>query len=269
MKLSTLFATSILLCIFVASFSVISPVSAAPWPRISGSQCTDHNIADDHYAVYGEITNIGDQPATLISFTVIARDEFGGGGGTGTDIGNPVIVELNTPIVLHPDESWPWEAHFLQAAMVDANDFNIQDPIFSATDALPTGLEIVSHSSDSPGVVDGEVQNIGTEATTNIEVGASFYSAAGPVLATAFTEIAGPLNPGENATFSIDLANTDLAPILGEVLPLIDSYVVTAQSQEYAIIPEFHIWTSMLLILIVLTAAIAIYKRRLLKTPTL
>ena len=35
----------------------------------------------------------------------------------------------------------------------------------------------------------------------------------------------------------------------------------------YVFIPEFPTWTSMLLLLIVLTVAIAIYKRRLLKTP--
>ena len=38
-------------------------------------------------------------------------------------------------------------------------------------------------------------------------------------------------------------------------------------TQEVIIIPEFPTWTSMLLILIVLTVVIAIYKRRLLKTP--
>jgi parallel beta-helix repeat protein len=37
-------------------------------------------------------------------------------------------------------------------------------------------------------------------------------------------------------------------------------------TQEVMIVPEFPTWTSMLLILIVLTVAIAIYKRRLLKT---
>ena len=36
---------------------------------------------------------------------------------------------------------------------------------------------------------------------------------------------------------------------------------------QYHVIPEFPTWTSMLLILIVLTVAIAIYKQRLLKTP--
>ena len=45
-------------------------------------------------------------------------------------------------------------------------------------------------------------------------------------------------------------------------------YVIDEKNQDnYPIVPEFSTWTSMLLILIVLTVAIAIYKRRLLKTP--
>jgi hypothetical protein len=264
MKLSRWFALSILLCIFVASFSVISPVSAAPWLVTTHTQITGHHIANDHYAVYGEIKNIGDQPATSISFVVHARDETQG--QTGTNVGEPVIVELNTPIVLNPGESWPWEAHFIDEEMVNANDMIVDPPTFTATDALPVGLEIVSQSSDTAGSVVGEVQNTGDAPTTNIEVLASFYSASGPVLATAFDVIPGPLNPGENATFSIDLSQTDLAPLLGELAPLIDSYDLFVQSNEYAVIPEFHIWTSMLLILIMLTVAMAIYKRRPLKT---
>jgi len=45
-------------------------------------------------------------------------------------------------------------------------------------------------------------------------------------------------------------------------------YVIDENNQDdYPIIPEFPTWTSMLLILIVLTVAIVIYKRRPLKTP--
>jgi len=47
-----------------------------------------------------------------------------------------------------------------------------------------------------------------------------------------------------------------------------EPYVIDEGNQDnYPIIPEFPTWTSMLLILIVLTVAIAIYKRRLRKTP--
>jgi parallel beta-helix repeat protein len=45
-------------------------------------------------------------------------------------------------------------------------------------------------------------------------------------------------------------------------------YVIDDNNQDnYPIVPEFPTWTSMLLILIILTVAIAITKRRLLKTP--
>jgi parallel beta-helix repeat protein len=44
-------------------------------------------------------------------------------------------------------------------------------------------------------------------------------------------------------------------------------YVIDEDEQDnYPIVPEFPTWTSMLLLLMVLTVAIAIYKRRLLKT---
>jgi parallel beta-helix repeat protein len=45
-------------------------------------------------------------------------------------------------------------------------------------------------------------------------------------------------------------------------------YVIDENNQDnYPVVPEFPAWTSMLLILIVLTVAITIHKRRLLKTP--
>ncbi len=266
MKLSRLFALSILLWISVASFSVISPAKAAPWLRISNAQLSGYSISDEHAVVYGEIKNQGDQAATDITFFVDFRDQWAEGGGTGSSL-EILLVELNSPIVIAPGEAWPWEIHWLDPDAVDFNQWNYIEPItYNVVDALPVGLEIVSHSSASPGVVVGEVQNIGTAPTTNIEVGATFKDAGGVVVATAFAEISGPLSPGATEAFSISLNQTDLSPIIDDVLPLIASYTVTAQSEEYGIIPEFHIWTSMLLILVVLTVAIALCKRRPLTT---
>jgi len=46
-------------------------------------------------------------------------------------------------------------------------------------------------------------------------------------------------------------------------------YVIDGKNQDnYPVVPEFPKWTSTLLILVVLTIALAIYKRRLLKKPT-
>jgi len=59
-------------------------------------------------------------------------------------------------------------------------------------------------------------------------------------------------------------------------VPAEDHYVFYLEAEDYTgvhivlgseIIPEFPTWTSMLLVLITLTVAIAIYKRRLFKTP--
>jgi hypothetical protein len=44
-------------------------------------------------------------------------------------------------------------------------------------------------------------------------------------------------------------------------------YFEYTQPNELMVVPEFPTWTSMLLILIMLTVTIVIYKRRLLKTP--
>jgi len=46
------------------------------------------------------------------------------------------------------------------------------------------------------------------------------------------------------------------------------SYIIDGSNQDnYPIVPEFPTWTSMLLLLILLTVAMVLYKRRLLKTP--
>ncbi|MCZ2807725.1 MAG: FxLYD domain-containing protein [Candidatus Bathyarchaeota archaeon] len=250
MKLSSLFAISILLCIFVASFSVLSPVSAAANLAISGVPNHLKDLDEDLYYVWGEVRNDGDVPAGSVWITVefVEYEGF------------PIAVGGGEPMlsVIHPGETSPFEIQYSGPEVEEIEDYNFEFE-FSPTNALPTGLEIVSNSSDSPGNIVGEIQNIGTEPTTQITVAASFYGASG-LVGTASTSIPSTLDPGENATFSIALEYSDL-------VPEVESYALTAQSQEYAVIPEFPMWISMLLILITLTVATAIYKRRLLKTP--
>jgi len=76
-----------------------------------------------------------------------------------------------------------------------------------------------------------------------------------------------------NDTFRVFVNGTEILP---SPEPLSSSnsthnylyFTYDHSTQQVIIIPEFPTWTSMLLILIVLSVAIAIYKRRLLKTPT-
>jgi parallel beta-helix repeat protein len=73
-----------------------------------------------------------------------------------------------------------------------------------------------------------------------------------------------------NDTYKVFVNGTEVSYTL---LPCSNSthsylyFTYNHSEQEVLIIPEFPTWTSMLLIIIVLTVAIAIYKRRLLKTP--
>ncbi|UCD27011.1 MAG: hypothetical protein JSV75_02510 [Candidatus Bathyarchaeota archaeon] len=252
MKLAPFFATSVLLCVFVASFSLISPVSADAVLVPVGPQNTRKSIPEQTYIVWGEIRNDGDVPAGSIWITAQFSDYEGW----------PVTVGGGEPMlsVIHPGETSPFEIIYSGPEVEEIGDQTFLFE-FSATDALPTGLEIVSHSSDTPGTVVGEVQNIGTEPTTQITVAATFYTSGGVVVGTASSDpIPGPLNPGENATFSVTLEYSEL-------LPEVDNYALYAQSEEYAVVPEFPIWTSMLLILVMFTAAAVISKTRLLKTP--
>ncbi len=251
MKLASLVAVSILLCVFVASFSFISPAHAAAHFKLNGPPNLVKYYAEEIIVVWGEIENDGDVPAGSVWITA----QFADYEGWPLDIG-AVAPMLS---VVHPGEISPFEV------MYDGSEFDDITTVsftfeFSPTDALPVGLEIVSHSSASPGTVVGEVQNIGTAPTTQITVAASFYGSGGVVVGTASSDpIPGPLNPGQNAPFSITLEYADL-------LPEIQSYALFAQSQEYTVIPEFHIWTSMLLILAILTVATVISRRRMLKT---
>jgi hypothetical protein len=251
MKLATLFAMSILLCVFVATFSFISPVSADANVVTFGPPNFHKDHVEDVVYLWGEVRNNGDVPASSVRVVAELLDYEGwplAVGGTFTMLS-----------VIHPGETSPFEIRYAGPEFDDLEDANFEIE-FSPTDQLPTGLEIVSNSSDTPGTVVGEIQNIGTEPTTQITVAASFYNTAGVVVGTASSSISGPLDPGENATFSVDFEYTDL-------LPEVESYSLVAQSQQYAVIPEFSTWTSMLLILIMLTVATVIYKRRLLKTP--
>jgi parallel beta-helix repeat protein len=75
-----------------------------------------------------------------------------------------------------------------------------------------------------------------------------------------------------NATYRVFINGTEILPS-PEPLPCSNSthsylyFTYNHSTQEVIIIPEFPIWTLMIIILIMLTVATAIYKRRLLKTP--
>ena len=108
--------------------------------------------------------------------------------------------------------------------------------------------------------IDGEVRNIGDSTATYVTVYATCYDEAGKVVQVGGA-YANPVDIGvnQNGHFSIwlDYENTDL----------INSYVLTAESDNYTLIPEFN--SSLLTILAVTLVSISLllYKRKIIKNP--
>jgi hypothetical protein len=123
----------------------------------------------------------------------------------------------------------------------------------------PIGLEILSNSSyiDAYGymIVDGEIKNTGNLVANYTEVIATFYDADGTVVGCDF-DYTDPthLAPSQTATFKINLIYT-------QQVMKVASYSLTAESMQYAIIPEFPAIITLPLF-IVLTLLALVFARK-------
>jgi hypothetical protein len=80
----------------------------------------------------------------------------------------------------------------------------------------------------------GEIKNIGDETATYVQVIATCYDATGNVVEEGFTfSDPNDLQAGQTAPFEI--------LIIGENTELVNSYELTADSVQYAEIPEFNL----------------------------
>jgi len=102
-----------------------------------------------------------------------------------------------------------------------------------------------------PIIIDPQDDHILVTATSPVS-----FSGSGTLASITF-------NATALGSSSLDLYNTTLSDSTGNHIP----HTVIDCSVTVVIVPEFPTWTSMLLTLILLTVVIAIYKRRLLKTP--
>jgi hypothetical protein len=98
-------------------------------------------------------------------------------------------------------------------------------------------LEILSNSSYVDAIGDmhvvGNIKNVGSQDSTFTQVIATFYNSTGSVVATAFTYSSpDTVSPNQTAPFEVLLTYTNR-------VPLVASYALTAESAEYAFVPEF------------------------------
>jgi hypothetical protein len=103
----------------------------------------------------------------------------------------------------------------------------------------------------------GEIKNVGVEEATAVRVIAAYYDVAGDLVA-AELEYIDPeqqliMDPGQTEPFEIILEDE-------ERTSYVDKYELTAESLQYAVVPEFPTLTSLLLLLFILTATITIFR---------
>ena len=198
-----------------------------------------------YYHVSGEVENVGDVPVNFVKVTATFYDS------------NDTVIATSFSYtmlkILLPGRKSPFDVLLTdtgQAVKVHHYSLSVTS---SPADSIPVGLEILSNSSyvDTVGYlhVVGEIKNIEAETATYVMVIATFYNSTGHVVAAAFT-YSDPtdIDSGQTAPFEILLTDTDR-------VSLVDSYVLTAQSDQYALIPEFSpvIITSLFMILAMFT----------------
>jgi len=182
-----------------------------------------------YYHVSGEVENVGDSPANFIKIAATFYDS------------NDTVIATSFSYtmlkVLLPGRKSPFDILLTdteQAAKVHHYSLSVTS---SSADSIPLGLEILSNSSyvDDVGCmhVAGEIKNVEAETATYVMVIATFYNSTGHVVAAAFAySDPSDIDSGQTAPFEILLTDTDR-------VSLVASYDLTAQSDQYALIPEF------------------------------
>ncbi len=205
-----------------------------------------------YYNVVGEVQNVGDQAARFVEISATFYDSG--------DVVVGTSFTFSSVDVLLVGKRSPFKIIFMdtsQSSKVDHYSLNVD---LDSTASLPEGLEILSHSSyideiDYMHIV-GEVKNKAAEKATYVQVIATCYDGAGNVVDESFTfSDPSDIEAGEEAPFEI--------LIMSEQVDSVDSYELTAESVEYAEIPEFNSYLLLLVFLPCITFVIFVLKRRL------
>lgn len=188
----------------------------------------------------GEVQNVGDQAARLVSINIDFYDS------------NAAVIadrfDLTMLDVLLPQRKSPFNIALLDATLSAKVDHYGLNATSTPTDSVPANLEVSTDSSyvDKDGSMHthGEVTNIGNEKATNVKLVVTYYGGGNVVAATlAYLDPEeADLNPDQTKPFDILLSE--------DRTPYVDSYELTAESNEYlsspelVSIPEFSAWES-------------------------
>lgn len=198
------------------------------------------------YHVVGEALNTGHVHLRDVKITATFYDSENREVATksGYTFINVLLVGRKSPfevILLSPIQS------------AEVNHYNLNVTFNSYPSGKPIGLEILSNSSyiDSERMhVVGEVKNTGSTKATYVQVMATFYDAKGKVVDCEWTySDPDEIDPDQESSFEITLYDV-------KRVPLVTSYSLTAESIEYAIIPEFSTWIALLCVIAITTVVV-------------
>jgi hypothetical protein len=240
-------------CLLVVCFMTVSvqPVQAASEVVIV-SHFSFYTMGNMLYIV-GEVENTGDVATefTKINATLYdAEDQF-----------VDTIVGYASLDVLLPGRKSPFYVMMSEAdGSLSVDDYSLAISWTDCEEGKEIGLEIISSESSIDALdyfhVTGEIQNIGTETATAVTVCTTFYDAEGTVIGRDWDVGATDLEPNQIATFDSTL-------IYDELIEQVASYSVTAESENYALIPEFSVGTTMIAVLAVIALAVLVCTKKL------
>ncbi len=178
------------------------------------------------YYIVGEVQNVGSQAQKFVHITATFYSSNGTMLGTDDaytdlDIINPGCKSSFYTMLLGSNAVWIPE--------IDHYSLTVSS---SVATALPGNLKILSSSSSiSNGNfhVTGEIQNLGGGSATFVYIIATFYDQAGKVVGSESTY------PDPDTIASGQKAPFDISYTPDARVPLIKSYALTAQSEEYSL----------------------------------
>ena len=246
------------LMVIVFLLSVIwLPTIVHAAPQIEVVSHTSYIDPIGYYNIVGEVHNTGDQAANYVGITATLYDNGDAVLGTSFD-----YIALG---VLLPDRKSPFrimELNATQALLVDHYSLDVE---FTPTDSIPKELQITSHSSTYSTsfngllTINGEIENTGDSEAALVTLIATGYDEAGNVVEVeaAYLRPSHLLEAHQKATFEIDL--------MGGNTNLVNSYELTAESDIYALIPEFNSYLLVILTVSLVSISLLVYKRKIIK----
>ena len=241
--------TPLIIVVFMLSIVFLpTVVMAAPQVEIV-SHTSYLESSWGSYTIIGEVQNIGDQAATDVFITHIYYNadneviqDFGGS-----------FIYLD---VLLPGRKSPFGSTDItfDPQLIHHYSLNVS---FRSSDPIPEKLQIISHSSsidpyDGYMHIIGEVENSGDLQEPGVNVVATCYNEAGNVVDVGSDYV---FTANQKADFDIR--------ILGEHPDPITSYTLTAETYDYALIPEFNSYLLIIPTVAIVSIALLVFKQKI------